>query len=458
MPEEHMPERRWSLVGLGVSSLAAALVIAAAAFWLWRGYRMELLVQDHALVVEGETVLEMLETGVRFHCRIGSGAHDFLDRMLAEYATAPRVRGLCVLSPEGAEIARGGEIPAGLHPPQVPVRAGPEARSFLLRMAAPQGVVMARMGWVSPPAAGGGALEERLRDGRSHLTDMVWLAVYLDTEQYALMRESSRRRFYLSVGMTGAVVLLGVALVLLGLGQNRMAAQLAMRSARLRELEDRALLGAGLAHETKNPLGLIRGLAQSLVDAEEVKPDEVRTCADEVIDEVDRVVGRINSFLEYARAASPDPEPVRLDELVGHTAGYFLDEAQAKGIDLERRLEPVEVRADPRMVRQVVVNLVANALAACDSGARIDIVLASAGRRRWRLEVRDTGAGIPPEDLGRVLQPYFSKREGGTGLGLAIVHQITRAHGWRLGVDSMVGRGTTVTIVGERLRPGDERL
>ena len=98
------------------------------------------------------------------------------------------------------------------------------------------------------------------------------------------------------------------------------------------------------------------------------------------------------------------------------------------------------------MVRQVVVNLMANALAACKKGDSITVELIPAGNGMLELSVQDTGVGMSREDLPDVTKPYFSRRAGGTGLGLAIVEQIVQAHNWHLDIDSSPAEGATVRI------------
>jgi len=216
-----------------------------------------------------------------------------------------------------------------------------------------------------------------------------------------------------------------------------------------RELQERfeelSLLGAGLAHETKNPLSVIRGVAQSWLDRPEV-PSETRNEAQRVIDEADRVVGRINSFLTYARPRSPNVLPIELGKVVRETVDLFRDEATMKDVSVHVETESVRAAADPDMIRQVVVNLMTNALAACAKGDSITVELVRAQNGTLAISVKDTGEGMNPEDLQHLTKPYFTRREGGTGLGLAIVERIAEAHKWRLEIDSSPREGTTVRI------------
>jgi two-component system sensor histidine kinase HydH len=207
-----------------------------------------------------------------------------------------------------------------------------------------------------------------------------------------------------------------------------------------------AQLGAGLAHETKNPLGLARGLAQSIAEAGDAGA-ESRRQARQIVDEADRIVGQINAFLALARPAEPVREDVALDHVFGGLQALVQAEAAQAGVSLRAAANGLVVRADPALLRRALLNLLINALRACERGGEIAL---EAGWRAGSVAVcvRDNGRGIAPEDLPRVREPYFTRFPGGTGLGLAMVEQVTAAHGWRLQIESEPGAGTRVTLEG----------
>jgi len=209
-------------------------------------------------------------------------------------------------------------------------------------------------------------------------------------------------------------------------------------------------LGAGLAHETKNPLGIVRGQAQLIADA----PDDTagnRERAERIVDEIDRTVGHINSFLTLARPKEIDPAPVALGRFLEEFASLMDGEVRQHKVLLSVAAPDVRIRADEAQLRKVLLNLVLNALNACAPGGCISIDVETAPSPTT-LVVQDTGKGIVPEDLPRVTEPYFTRSENGCGLGLTLVNQIARAHGWTLRIDSTPGAGTTVSLAGiERL-------
>src|SRR5690606_16535389 len=220
--------------------------------------------------------------------------------------------------------------------------------------------------------------------------------------------------------------------------------------ARARELaaENQRLahLGAGLAHETKNPLNLVRGLAQDILASASLTP-EAHKNATRIVDEVDRTVGQINAFLEVSRPKEPRLESVDLRPLLEEAASLVHSEAAGKEVAIEVDPEEVRALADSDQLRRAVLNLLINALRACDAGCRVRMGAERKGRL-VSLYVSDDGYGIASEDLARVKEPYFSRFEGGTGLGLAITDRIARAHGASLTVESEPGRGTRVTLSG----------
>ena len=422
---------------------------------LWSSYSQENEAQSAALVGRGQAILLALEGGIRSHCRLGVQFLENLDSILRETASAPGVVGMAVFDSKGGRIVAGGRVPEALRPSSEP-QWGAEGlavwRRTLLTLCAGPDMRAGGMG------RGYGGAEAR---DDERFKEPVWLLALLDDAPYRQTLRRNRAQFAATLTVTVASVLLGLAFVGLLQRQGRLAAELSLGREREGRLEEMARLGAGLAHETKNPLGLIRGVAQSWQSRS--SDAEQRRQAQLMVDEADRVVGRINSFLNYARPLQPSLRAVDLGRALREIADLFRDEAGAKGIRLtcESRAghggRSRKALADPDMLRQVAVNLLANALAACSSGASVVLEVEADGKARLAFAVRDTGAGIAPQDLPQVAKPYFSRRPGGIGLGLAIVSQIVQSHGWRLDIESPPGRGTTVRVANIAEAPTDER-
>lgn len=195
-------------------------------------------------------------------------------------------------------------------------------------------------------------------------------------------------------------------------------------------LKDLSVTAAGLVHETKNPLNLIRGLAQMIGRDAEV-PVGTRRTAVKITEEADRVTGRINQFLDYARPVRPDPRDVDLAALVRGLFEVLACDREEKAVTLSLEGPETRVCADENMLRQVLFNLVLNAVQAVPPGGRVTVRVLPDGRGA-RVQVRDTGPGVPDAHREEVFRPYFTASEQGTGLGLAIVRQIALAHQWRV--------------------------
>jgi signal transduction histidine kinase len=198
----------------------------------------------------------------------------------------------------------------------------------------------------------------------------------------------------------------------------------------LRELSQAA---AGLAHETRNPLGLIRGWTQRLAQSD-VDDPERREHTRAVIEECDRVTARINQFLAFARPHEPTPEPVELDRLIDELAMILQPDLETKNVALERDVpaSSATVRADRELLRQALFNLVQNAIHFSPEGAEVGIRLDCGQNGGCRIVVADRGPGVAPDAVDSLFSPYFTTRADGTGLGLAIVKRIASLHGWRV--------------------------
>ncbi|MGZ3446585.1 MAG: ATP-binding protein [Myxococcaceae bacterium] len=219
----------------------------------------------------------------------------------------------------------------------------------------------------------------------------------------------------------------------------RRAEQELRRADRLAEL---GALSAQLAHEIRNPLAAMRGSAQLLSPAAD--PDTERLVGI-LTREADRLAELVSDFLAFARPPTPVLRPCDLDELVRQTIELLSSDPLASGVNIE--VEPGGLRAevDPDQVRQVLLNLLRNALAAAGKGGRVRSFFSRVDGQ-VRIHVWDSGGRIATTDLPRIFEPFFTKRPGGTGLGLSTVHTIVRAHGGQIEVSSSPGEGTEFVV------------
>jgi signal transduction histidine kinase len=216
----------------------------------------------------------------------------------------------------------------------------------------------------------------------------------------------------------------------------------AVLQAETRHLRALGQAAAGLAHETRNPLGLVRGWAQRLA-ASDLPTAEQREHARAVVEECDRVTSRINQFLAFARPCVPQTTPVDVAGLLAELAVLLEPDLEDAGLSLDWSgvAAGETLDADRPLLRQAVFNLVTNAVHFAPRGTRIEIALRRGQNGRPRLEVADRGPGVAPDQVGALFTPYFTTRPGGTGLGLAIVRQIAAAHGWEAGYQTRPGGG-----------------
>lgn len=217
-------------------------------------------------------------------------------------------------------------------------------------------------------------------------------------------------------------------------------------------------LSAGLAHEIRNPLASIKGTAEILADRFQPHEREYEF-AHILIKEVNRLNRVVTEFLDFARPRSPRLMPSDLNELVQSVLLLTERKAQGHGVAVETQLAPglPRVRIDPEQIKQVLLNLVLNAVDAMPHGGALTVETALADDA-VRCRLSDTGKGIRREDLGRIFNPFFTTKPDGTGLGLSIAHRILEAHRGRIEVSSQEGAGTTFTLtlpVG-RDRPHEE--
>jgi signal transduction histidine kinase len=196
-------------------------------------------------------------------------------------------------------------------------------------------------------------------------------------------------------------------------------------------LKEMNLAAAGLAHETRNPLNLIRGMAQLISKDAGISPD-IRKRSREIIDEADRVTAQLNEFINYSRPREVRRAPIPLDRVISEVVRALGHDLEEKSIRLTAPESGLCIEADEQLLRQLLFNLLINSIQAVEANGEIHVVAARAGNDEAALEIRDNGPGVAPEQRREIFKPYFTTHQKGTGLGLAIVQQIVSAHGWEI--------------------------
>lgn len=235
-------------------------------------------------------------------------------------------------------------------------------------------------------------------------------------------------------------------LAALGDAFDHMADELARREARLVQNERMAAIGqlaAGVAHELNNPIGIIRGYLKTMSPEEDSE-----TLRDElaILDEEAGHCQRIaDDLLSYARTGELSIDRVHMGGFLQETAKRFQSGNGSNGSRVEVSAQDVIVEADGARLRQVVLNLLANADQASPPNAAV-LLRGSLVGGQYQIEVEDAGPGVAPEDRAHVFEPFFSKRRGGSGLGLAVCQGIVRAHAGTIEIVEARAPGTIFRV------------
>ena len=154
-------------------------------------------------------------------------------------------------------------------------------------------------------------------------------------------------------------------------------------------------------------------------------------------------------FLKFARPDELKLQPMSLVELVSDVATSVAPEAERLNVTMKVECQPdlPRINADPGMLRQALLNLALNACQAMPNGGGLRINCHAAPRKRVEIEVQDTGMGIPPENLNKIFDLYFTTKEKGSGIGLSMVYRIVQLHDGEVEVQSTPGHGTTFKLV-----------
>jgi two-component system sensor histidine kinase HydH len=200
-------------------------------------------------------------------------------------------------------------------------------------------------------------------------------------------------------------------------------------------------LAAGIAHEVRNPLGVIRASAAMVREHFAPADDSYRACGF-ILDEIDRLDGLIASLLAFARPTALRVRPAAVGDMVARAAALAEGALRRRDAKLAAQLAApgAELAVDPDLIAQVLLGLVTNAAEAVAPGGHVEL-RARVEPAAVVLAVADDGPGVPEADRARVFEPFYTTKASGTGLGLAMAERIARAHGGELRVVQGAGAG-----------------
>lgn len=234
----------------------------------------------------------------------------------------------------------------------------------------------------------------------------------------------------------------------------RRSSTLMRRTDRLRSLE---IMAGGFAHEIRNPLTSIKTFVQ-LAPQRQQDPVFIRDFSQIAIEDIHRIEALLHEILDYASYMTPKLSDVDINELVASCLGFISSTASHRDIQVQTTLAPQLplLSLDRQQIKQVILNLLLNALDAMPNGNGVIEVcsrlLPQAGHTSWvQLQVKDEGCGIAPNNLEHIFDPFFTTKHSnsageGAGLGLTTAHQIVREHGGTLLVESRLGQGSTFSV------------
>lgn len=203
---------------------------------------------------------------------------------------------------------------------------------------------------------------------------------------------------------------------------------------------------AGIAHEIRNPLTSIKAFVD-LLPSKYDHPEFREEISKHLPAEMERLNWILTDLLDYARPRRPEKQVIDVGELIDSVVGMIGLEASARRIVLNAHSEPkLAAFADRNQIKQVLINIVLNALEALDGPAEIDIVSSRSASNMVLITVCDPGPGIVKDDLKRILEPFFTRKPKGTGMGLSVSYKLMRENGGDLSIDSTVGVGAKVTL------------
>ncbi len=235
---------------------------------------------------------------------------------------------------------------------------------------------------------------------------------------------------------------------------NKMANELEIKQEEVLQSKKLAAIGtfsSGIAHELNNPLNNISLSADTLMEEfDDMDREEVMDILEDIMTQTERASKIVRNLLEFSREKAPSISLIHFKDVIDSTARLIENELRIKGVHLETCVGKnlPEILGDMHKLQQVFLNLFINAIQAMPEGGLIHLDTREEPKGYIRIDVSDTGQGIPQDKIDKIFDPFFTTKAvgQGTGLGLSIVYSIIKKHGGHLEVKSKPGVGTTFSI------------
>lgn len=433
----------------GISWLLTGVVLLLMCLFstlIFRDHLRENASAQQTIEEKGRVLIRALESGAR----VGMGMrmhHAQLQTMLEEMAWQPGVLWFAVTDEQGKIIAHSDAQQVGqpLYDARTMQTLAPGDTERWRRLTSPEPALEIYRQFRPLNAPGSHHMRMMMRRNVVETPQVIFIA--FDARELDAEQARGLRNMIVMLCAAGVVM---VATVLAQFWFNRYQRsrrQLQEATHRKDKLVALGHLAAGVAHEIRNPLSSIKGLAKYF--AERTPPGgEAYELAQVMAKEADRLNRVVSELLELVRPAHLKWQPVDLNEVIGHSLQLVSQDALARDITLQFTAQPslCRIQADPDRLNQVLLNLYLNAIQAIGHEGAITVSVAECGDGRVRLSVTDSGKGMTAEQLQAIFTPYFTTKADGTGLGLAVVQNIVEQHGGTIHVESMPGKGAVFTL------------
>ncbi|MEH4266589.1 two-component system sensor histidine kinase ZraS [Klebsiella aerogenes] len=434
----------WLLTGTVI------LLVLLFSAMIVRDYGRETAAARQNIEEKGSVLIRALESGTR----VGMGMrmhHAQLQALLEEMAWQPGVLWFAVTDENGKIIAHSDpqQVDTALYSPAQmrELKVGEQERWRRLAEPQPALEIYRQFRPLNPARGHHMGMMKRCNSALAQPNVPQVIFIAFDSRELDAAQARGLRNMMIMLGAAALVIVATILAQFWFRRYRRSRQQLQEAMARKEKLMALGHLAAGVAHEIRNPLSSIKGLAKYF--AERTPPGgEAQELALVMAKEADRLNRVVSELLELVRPAHLNYQPVDINALIHHSLQLVSQDAQSRGIELQftPRPELTSIKADPDRLNQVLLNLYLNAMQAIGRDGVIHVSASEADRQRVKIVVKDSGKGMSDEELQAIFTPYFTTKADGTGLGLAVVQNIIEQHGGTIRAESQPGAGAIFTL------------